>query len=237
MPQPLAPGTHAVAVPRFYVTPRQRLGAGPVLLAVVVALICLVAVVYALAHSRHGHGSGYGSGGPQFGRAGFGAGSAADDDDDDDPSRVDTIYLGDAGQAPTATRPSAHASAVHPFVVVQLPRSGNQVGQIPDSPAGRLLYAWLAAFNGSDPSAFAKALPTRDDDLTGAAQVELRKQTGGFTLVSAREVQPGVLVFRLHDQTAAAAEVLGTLQVRAGSHPASIASFSLAAAPQPQAKP
>ena len=34
-----------------------------------------------------------------------------------------------------------------------------------------------------------------------AAQIELRRQTGGFNLLSAKEVQPGVLVFRLRDQT------------------------------------
>ena len=63
------------------------------------------------------------------------------------------------------------------------------------------------------------------------AQVELRKHTGGFTLLSAKEIQPGVLVFRLHDQTDAATEALGTLQVRPGSSPPAIASFSLRSVP------
>src|SRR5271168_4610073 len=62
-----------------------------------------------------------------------------------------------------------------------------------------------------------------------AAQMELRRQTGGFSLLSAKEVQPGVLVFRLRDQTPSATEVLGTLQVRPDSSPATIASFSLRA--------
>jgi hypothetical protein len=52
----------------------------------------------------------------------------------------------------------------------------------------------------------------------------------------AREVvvQPGVLVFRLRDQTPSATEVLGTLQVRPNSSPAAIASFSLRAVPPPR---
>ncbi len=231
MSQPLASANHMRAVPQFYVTPRQRFSPASVLLAFVIALACLLTVLYTLAHSRHAHLSGYG---PQFGRDGLTADS--NDDDDDDPSRVDTIYLGDPSDAPTPTRPGSHATTVHPFVVVHLPRSGNQVGQIPDTPAGRLLYAWLAAFNGTDPSALAKALPTRDADSTQAAQVELQKQTGGFSLLSAREVQPGVLVFRLHDQTPTATEVLGTLQVNPNTTPATIASFSLRVIPHPQAR-
>jgi hypothetical protein len=64
-----------------------------------------------------------------------------------------------------------------------------------------------------------------------SAQIDLRQQTGGFNLLSAKEVQPGVLVFRLRDQTPLAIEVLGTLQVRPNSSPAAIASFSLRAIP------
>ncbi len=134
-----------------------------------------------------------------------------------------------------ATRPGSHISTVHPFIVVQLPRSGDQAGQIPDSPAGHLLYDWLATFNSKDPFASGKTW-ARDEASVEEAQVELRRQTGGFTLLSAKEVQPGVLVFRLHDQTPSATEVLGTLQVRPNSSPASIASFSLRAISQPQVK-
>jgi hypothetical protein len=67
--------------------------------------------------------------------------------------------------------------------------------------------------------------------------MELRRQTGGFNLLSAKEVQPGVLVFRLHDQTPSATEVLGTHQVRPNSSPATIASFSLRAASSPRKDP
>ena len=231
MSQPLAPGSHLLAVPQFYVTPRPRFSVGAFLLAFIIALVCLVTVLYTLTHTRHGHPSAYGLGSR---RDGFS--SSSDDDDDDDPNKVDTIYLGGPSEAPTPTRPGTHPNTVHPFIVIQLPRSGNQIGQIPDTPAGRLLYGWLAAFNGTDPSALATALPTHNAGLTEAAQVELRKETGGFTLLSAKEVEPGVLVFRLHDQTPSASEVLGTLQLTPDASPATIASFSLRAVPQPQVK-
>ena len=216
MSQPLAPGKQVSAGPQFYVTPRPRFSPGSVLLAFFIASGVLFAFVHAQSHAR--------------------SAGAATGDDDDDPSQVETIYLGGPGEAPVAARPGAHPSTVHPFVVVRLPNSGDQLGQIPDSAAGRLLYAWLAAINGTDPSAVANALPTPEVGSTEAAQLELRKETGGFTLLSAREIEPGVLVFRLHDQTPAANEALGILQVRPGSNPATIASFSLSAAPNSQPK-
>jgi hypothetical protein len=108
------------------------------------------------------------------------------------------------------------------------------VGLIPDTPAGHLLYGWLAAFNQASYPALGNALPNVALASAAAAQIELRRQTGGFSLLSAKEVQPGVLVFRLRDQTPSANEVLGTLQVRANSSPAAIASFSLRAVPSPR---
>ena len=231
---PPAPGRHVLAAPRFYVTPNQRVSPGVILLAVVIALGCVPPVLYALSHSRHARPSSQGFSNLQPGSPSFGANSS-NDDDNDDPSQVDTIYLGNPGEAPVAIRPGGHASAVHPFIVVQLPRSGDQVGQIPDSSAGHLLFDWLAAFNSKDPSASGEALPTGEVGVA-EAQMELRKKTGGFTLLSAKEVQPGVLVFRLHDQTPSATETLGTLQMRPNSSPPAIASFSLRAIPQPQAK-
>jgi hypothetical protein len=105
---------------------------------------------------------------------------------------------------------------------------------LPNTPAGQLLYNWLAAFNHASYPALATALPNVALASTTAAQMELRQQTGGFHLLSSKEVQPGVLVFRLRDQTPSATEVLGTLQVRLNSSPATIASFSLRAVPSPQ---
>jgi hypothetical protein len=67
--------------------------------------------------------------------------------------------------------------------------------------------------------------------------MELRQQTGGFSLLSAKEVQPGVLVFRLRDETPSATEALGTIQVLPNSKPATIASFSLRAVPSRETSP
>jgi hypothetical protein len=211
----LAPGKpedhHPLTAPTFYITGRQPLRPGAILLAIVVAVGALSLVLYAMSHAG-------------------GVGQK----DDDDPNQIDTVVVGDPTDAPVPARPGTHVSPVHPTILVRLPRLGAQLGFIPDTPAGHLLYNWLAAFNQASYPALAKALPNVALASATAAQMELRRQTGGFSLLSAKEVQPGVLVFRLRDETPSATEALGTLQVRPNSSPATIASFSLRSVPAPR---
>jgi hypothetical protein len=229
MQQPLPTGVPTHTAPRFYITSRQPLRPGAILLAIVAAVAALSSVLYALGHNEHAHLT---SGGAA--RSANATTGAAAADDKDDPSQIDTIVLGDPADAPVPARRGDHVSPVHPTILVRLPRFGDQVGLIPDTPAGRLLYGWLAAFNQTSYPALGNALPNVALASAAAAQIELRQQTGGFNLLSAKEVQPGVLVFRLRDQTPAAIEALGTLQVRPSSNPATIASFSLRAVPPPR---
>jgi hypothetical protein len=226
MQQPLPTGVPTLTAPRFYITGRQPLRPGAILLATVAAVAALSSVLYALGHTEHAHLT---SGAARSASATTGTASAADEKDD--PSQIDTIVLGDPADAPVPARPGDHVSPVHATILVHLPRFGDQVGLIPDTPAGRLLYGWLAAFNQASYPALGNALPNVALASAAASQIELRRQTGGFNLLSAKEVQPGVLVFRLRDQTPAAIEALGTLQVRPNSSPAAIASFSLRAVP------
>jgi hypothetical protein len=215
--------------PRFYITSREPLSAGAILLATVAAFSALSSVVYAMSHNGHAHLT------PSSSRSANATSSAASTaDEKDDPSQIDTIELGDPADAPVPARPGNHISPVHPTILVRLPRFGDQVGLIPDTPTGHLLYAWLAAFNQASYPALGNALPNVALAPAASAQMELRQQTGGFNLLSAKEVQPGVLVFRLRDQTPSAIEALGTLQMRPDSNPATIASFSLRAVPSPR---
>jgi hypothetical protein len=213
-PTRLAPGKpehhRPLTAPNFYLTGRQPLSPGAIALAIVAAVGALSLVLYALSHTR-------------------GAGQK----EDDDPNQIDTVVVGDPTDAPVPARPGTHVSPVHPTILVRLPRWGAQVGFIPNTPAGHLLYDWLAAFNQASYPALANALPTVALDSATGAQMDLRRQTGGFSLLSAKEVQPGVLVFRLRDETPSSTEFLGTLQMRPKSNPAAIASFSLRAVPSP----
>jgi hypothetical protein len=221
MQQPLPTGVPTLTPPSFYIISHQPLRPGAILLATVAAIAALSSVLYALRHNGHAHLT--------SGSATSGATPAADEKDD--PSQIDTIVLGDPADAPVPARRGDHVSDVHPTILVRLPRFGDEAGLITDTPAGRLLYAWLAAFNQASYPALGNALPNVALASAAAAQIELRQQTGGFNLLSAKEVQPGVLVFRLRDQTPSAIEALGTLQVRPNSSPAAIASFSLRSVP------
>jgi hypothetical protein len=228
-----APGTPerdlpTLSGPSFYITGRQPLSPTAILLAIVVAVGTLSTVLYALSHSGHvrfSSGGSGGSGADRFVSATVG-GAPGGDQKDDDPNQIDTVVLGDPGDAPVPARRGDHVSSVHPTILVHLPRSGEQVGFIPNTPAGQLLYNWLAAFNHGSSPALETALPNVALEPATEAQMELRRQTGGFRLLSAKEVQPGVLVFRLRDQPSST-EFLGTLQMRPKSSPAVIASFSL----------
>jgi hypothetical protein len=226
MQQPLPTRVPPLSAPRFYVTGRQPLSPGAILLAIILAAAALVLVLYALQQTGHVHLT------ADSDRSSATAAATAADDKDD-PNQVDTIVLGDPADAPVPAKKGDHVSQVHPFVIVHLPRFGDQVGLIPDTPTGRLLYAWLAAFNQASFPALASVLPNDALAPATAAQIVLRQQTGGFNLLSAKEAQPGVLVFRLRDQTPEATEVLGTLQMRPDSNPPAIASFSLRAIPAP----
>jgi hypothetical protein len=230
MQQPFPP-ERTLSVPTFYLTGRQPLRPGAILLAIALAAGALCAIAYAMSFTGHMHLIPGGSDPARS--ADSTSGASSPDDKDDDPSQVDTIVLGDPTDAPVPARRGNRVSPVHPTILVHLPRFGDQAGLIPDTPAGRLLYDWLAAFNQSSDPPLAKSLSTAALVSAAAAQRELRQRTGGYTLLSAKEVQPGVVVFRLRDQTPEATEALGTLQMRPNSSPPAIASFSLRAIPSP----
>jgi len=232
MQQPRSTGAPALTVPSFYLTGRQPLRPGAILLAIVIAVGALSSILYAVTRTGHTRFAPDSSGAARSASGTPGATPPADDEDD--PSQIDTIVLGDPADAPVPGRRGDHVSPVHPTILVSLPRFGDQVGLIPDTPSGHLLYGWLAAFNQANYPALGAALPNAALASSAAAQMKLRQQTGGFNLLSAKEVEPGVLVFRLRDQTPSANEALGTLQVRPNSSPASIASLSIRAVPPPR---
>ena len=231
---PHAPASHA---PSFYLTARQPLRPGVLLLAVLLAAAGVYGIAYGLGQSakrHHSHGGGDATASRSAATGGSGQSSSGNDDDkDDDPSQIDTVVLGDAADAPVPLRKGYRPanSNVHATVIVHLPRFGQDAGLIPDSPAGHLLWAWLAAFNTGSGSALGRALPTAAPAPTAATLLALRATNGGFNLLSAREIQPGLMVFRLRDQTPDGAEALGTLQVRPGSNPPALGSFSLREVP------
>lgn len=222
-PQPTTAPSSAPAL-TFGMLRSQPLRPGSLLFGALASLIALTAVIQALGHhGRTRQSSHTAPGSPSAASAGSAAGVPAPADPDDD-SAFDTIVLADPADAPTpAPHSDREPSPVHPFAVVHLPHFGPEAGMIPDTPAGRALYSWLAAFNHSDPVALADV--TRSPVPAAAAELDLRRQTGGLNLLSAREINPSLVVFRVRDQTTGT-EALGTLQLRATTPP-TIASLSL----------
>ena len=225
----VADGFSLPGAPRFVMVERQPLRPGVVMLAALIAAGALSLVAFGLGHSRRQH---LRHEEPSASRAAGAQGRDGLQDDDDDPNQVDVIALGDAADAPVPARRFGRAGSVHPTIIVRLPRFGPEEGLIPNSPVGHLLYEWLAAFNQTNAAAMAEVLPSEASGMTAAeAQMELRRATGGLSLLSAKEVAPGVLVFRMRDQTPDGTEVLGTLVMRPGSEPPEVQSFSMRAVP------
>ncbi len=232
-PASAAPLPTVAAAPTFHLLHSQPPRTSAFLLGAAGSLIALTAVMAALGHAhqlkRARHAA---PGSPSAASAAGASGVPAPPSDDDDPDAFDTIVLADPADAPTpAPHSDREPSPVHPFAVVHLPRFGADAGMIPDTPTGRALYAWLAAFNHDDPAALAAALPPDTPAASIAAQRSLRHQTGGLALLSAREIAPGLMVVRMRDQTTQT-EALGSLQLRP-SAPPTIASFSLRAVAAP----
>ena len=65
-----------------------------------------------------------------------------------------------------------------PPFLIRLPRFGDKVGLIPDTPSGKLLFRWLAAFNQASSPALEKILPNAALASTVGAQMDLRRQNG-----------------------------------------------------------
>src|SRR5271170_866987 len=125
MRQPIPTRAPTLTAPSFYITSRQPLSPGAILLATVAAVGALSSVLYGLGHTGHTHLTSGSAGAARSASATSGAAPAADEKDD--PPQIDTIVLGDPADAPVPTRPGDHVSPVHPTILVRLPRFGDQV--------------------------------------------------------------------------------------------------------------
>ncbi len=106
---------------------------------------------------------------------------------------------------------------------------------IPTTPAGKVLSAWLVAFNSGDHAkleAYSKTYDSKHPDnfVTSAG---FQQQTGGFDLLGIDNSEPLSITFRVKEKNSATVAV-GHIQVT-NSQPVTVESFSLNAAP-PDAK-
>jgi hypothetical protein len=108
---------------------------------------------------------------------------------------------------------------------------GSGLGQanIPDTPAGHTLQAWLDAFNSGDRVKIETYVNTVDRSQSVDGMISFRNQTGGFELLSIESSEPLHSRFRVTEK-GGSTTALGNFLVKDG-HPPTVGTFGLRALP------
>lgn len=100
---------------------------------------------------------------------------------------------------------------------------------IPDTPAGRILRAWLEAFNSGDRSKVEAYVKTFDPSQSVDGLTSFRNRTGGFDLLSIESSEPLHIRFRVKEK-GGSTTAIGNFVVKPGQPP-SVEVFGLRALP------
>jgi hypothetical protein len=100
---------------------------------------------------------------------------------------------------------------------------------VPDTPAGRTLQAWLDAFNSADRAKIETYIKTIDHNQSVDGMLGFRNGTGGFDLVSIESSEPLHIRFRVKEKNSETT-ALGSLIVKDGQPP-TVESLGLRALP------
>ncbi len=104
-----------------------------------------------------------------------------------------------------------------------------QTPAIPDTPAGRVLSAWLDAFNSGDKGRLQAYLAEHDRSNSLDRMMAFRDQTGGFELIGIGKSEPLRIEFRVKEKGSPTVGA-GMLSVKESS-PGEVAEFDLRAIP------
>ena len=104
-----------------------------------------------------------------------------------------------------------------------------QALNIPDTPAGHTLKAWLDAFNSGDRATEEKYLKTYDPERSLDDEMRFRGMTGGFILTQILKSDPERIEFMVKECNSDTVAI-GKMEVKSGD-PAKVASFGLRAVP------
>jgi hypothetical protein len=107
--------------------------------------------------------------------------------------------------------------------------SGLAQVNIPDTPAGHTLQAWLDAFNSGDRAKIQTYVNTVDRSQSVDGMISFRNQTGGFELLSIESSEPLHIRFRVKEK-GGSTTALGNFLVKEG-HPPTVGTFGLRALP------
>jgi retinol-binding protein 3 len=110
--------------------------------------------------------------------------------------------------------------------VADLPQEKSSVQQeIPDTPAGQTLKAWLVAFNSGDPAAIETYCREHDPTCNAKEMTVFRSQNGGFKLLEILKSEPLRIEFGVEEKNSHTRGI-GTLTVKTGE-PTVVKSFDL----------
>ena len=100
---------------------------------------------------------------------------------------------------------------------------------IPDTPAGRVLRAWLDAFNSGDRAKVEAYVKTFNPKDSAERMMSFRDQTGGFDLLAIESSEPLLIKFRVKEKASATVGI-GSIEVKDGQPP-TVENFGLRAIP------
>jgi retinol-binding protein 3 len=95
---------------------------------------------------------------------------------------------------------------------------------IPDTPAGRVLRAWLDAFNTGDTARMAAYYRRHQPDADVPSRITFRERTGGFDLLTIERSEPRHIEFTIRERKAPT-NVYGVLEVSDADPPVSTANL------------
>jgi hypothetical protein len=123
-----------------------------------------------------------------------------------------------------------HRARLALFILVLLV-SGVVYGQtsIPDTPAGKVLRAWLDAFNSADRAKVEAYIKTFDPEQSVERMMGFHDQTGGFDLLGIESSEPLLIKFRVKEKSSPTVGI-GSIQVK-DAQSGIVESFSLRAIP------
>ena len=100
---------------------------------------------------------------------------------------------------------------------------------IPDTPAGRVLRAWLEAFNSGDQAVMENYVKTYDPKGSADFMMKFRRQTGGFDLLDIESSEPKLIKFRVKEKGSPTVAI-GSIQV-GDAQPPTVENLGLRAIP------
>ena len=137
-----------------------------------------------------------------------------------------------SAQTSTATiQPAKQALIIFGVFVLVLMCLGHGFGQttIPDTPAGKILQAWLDALNSGDRAKAEAYVKTFDPKGSADSMLTFRSQTGGFDLLGIESSEPKLIKFRVKEK-AGPTVAIGSIQAT-NAQPPTVENFSLRAIP------